>query len=463
MCLADGKSYGTCLNCASTGTGGAGGVAGSAGTAGTGGTTCQCVPGAQIDCACGGNVLGFQVCKSDCTGFDLCTCPDAGGTGGVGGTGGTAGSAGTAGTGGTGVNCIPGLQSECACGGYKGYQVCKDDGSGFDTCVCGTGGTGGVGGTGGSAGAAGTGGAPPLCVPGQQIACACGGGINGTQVCVADGMSYGTCVCGTGGTGGAGGTGGTAGSAGTAGTGGGTLCAPGTQIDCACGGNGTGKQTCAQDGMSYGSCLCTVLTCHDGEYCKGTGYSFAPCEVCHEVLNGADRYVSCQQGFMVLDSINFDPTCHPDAGTVANDCEALGVIGKTAVIVDVPPAYTPPAIPANQVLGVTGTSNWYIADAGTDKPYEVWGQAQQSGDKHLMVLPLNDTAGVEFQFEVGYAPAGNTTTSDWNYLCTPVCPTGLKITVCNSKNLLGMLEGGSYTGKCHGAAGPYAWGTKCTY
>lgn len=39
--------------------------------------------------------------------------------------------------------------------------------------------------------------APPamLCIPGQQLACACGGGVQGYQACAAGGMSYSPCVC----------------------------------------------------------------------------------------------------------------------------------------------------------------------------------------------------------------------------------------------------------------------------
>lgn len=46
-----------------------------------------------------------------------------------------------------------------------------------------------------------------LCVPGQQIACACPGGAMGVQVCAADGQSYGGCMECSGGAGGSGGTG----------------------------------------------------------------------------------------------------------------------------------------------------------------------------------------------------------------------------------------------------------------
>lgn len=61
------------------------------------------------------------------------------------------------------------------------------------------------------------------CAPGQQIACGCGGPVVGYQVCVADGSSYGTCICtdtGSGGSADASATGGSsaAGAAGAAGS-----------------------------------------------------------------------------------------------------------------------------------------------------------------------------------------------------------------------------------------------------
>ena len=64
-----------------------------------------------------------------------------------------------------------------------------------------------------------------VCIPGQQIACACIGGGQGAQVCNAEGTGYGPCVCprpdagsetggGQGGAGGSGGAGGAGGSGG---------------------------------------------------------------------------------------------------------------------------------------------------------------------------------------------------------------------------------------------------------
>lgn len=35
----------------------------------------------------------------------------------------------------------------------------------------------------------------PACVPGQQVTCACPGGVSGTQVCTSDGSAYAECRC----------------------------------------------------------------------------------------------------------------------------------------------------------------------------------------------------------------------------------------------------------------------------
>ncbi|MBI5494862.1 MAG: beta-lactamase family protein [Deltaproteobacteria bacterium] len=54
------------------------------------------------------------------------------------GGGGSSSSAGGA-TSLAGTACVPGRQVPCACmGGAQGVQVCRNDGSGFDACVCGT-------------------------------------------------------------------------------------------------------------------------------------------------------------------------------------------------------------------------------------------------------------------------------------------------------------------------------------
>lgn len=71
------------------------------------------------------------------------------------GSGGAGGPAGAAGAGGAAV-CTPGTTQECVGpGACKGGQACKDDGTGYGACDCGTGGAAGAGGAeGGAAGVA---------------------------------------------------------------------------------------------------------------------------------------------------------------------------------------------------------------------------------------------------------------------------------------------------------------------
>ncbi len=73
-----------------TGTGGssAGGSGGSAtaggagGTAGTDGTDAICTPGKPAVCACPGSQQGYQLCNTNGTGYDACSCFGAAGAGG---------------------------------------------------------------------------------------------------------------------------------------------------------------------------------------------------------------------------------------------------------------------------------------------------------------------------------------------------------------------------------------------
>ncbi|APR75507.1 Tryptophan synthase alpha chain [Minicystis rosea] len=80
------------------------------------------------------------------------------------------------------------MQIACACpGDESGVQVCKADGSGYDTCSCAS---------------SSSGGAPIPCTPGAQIPCYSGPkgteGVGickaGVQTCNPNGMSYGACT-----------------------------------------------------------------------------------------------------------------------------------------------------------------------------------------------------------------------------------------------------------------------------
>lgn len=71
----------------------------------------------------------------------------------------------------------------------------SDSGAGGTTAGSATSGTGGTGGAGGmtASGTGGSGGA--ACVPGEQVTCACGSGVEGFQACLKDGTGYDLCYC----------------------------------------------------------------------------------------------------------------------------------------------------------------------------------------------------------------------------------------------------------------------------
>lgn len=113
-----------------------------------------------------------------------------------------------------------------------------------------------------------------VCTPGEQVACACPGGVQGAQACRDDGAGYHDCDCsaagssgasgasgtsagssGTGGSAGMGGTGGVAGTGGTSGAGG----TGGTTVTC--------KSTCVDDANGYPSCGMHLDTCGQPEEC----------------------------------------------------------------------------------------------------------------------------------------------------------------------------------------------------
>lgn len=90
--------------------------------------------------------------------------------------------------------CIPGAQVECACQAGKGAQTCKDDGTGYDVCMCPAGSSGTTSGgsttTGGTS--TGTGGSSDAAMPPANP---CPAGCPKYQVCSGgtDGHAYGEC------------------------------------------------------------------------------------------------------------------------------------------------------------------------------------------------------------------------------------------------------------------------------
>ena len=131
----------------------------SSGTSSADDDTTACVPGQQVNCGCPGGTPGYQVCRTDGSGYSGCRCPDAGGgaTGGSGGSGtgagaasggggsqptgggggGPGGSGGTAGAGGSVASCAgdafpPNLPDLPACSGDG--TACDAGGGAAGTC-----------------------------------------------------------------------------------------------------------------------------------------------------------------------------------------------------------------------------------------------------------------------------------------------------------------------------------------
>ena len=142
-----------------------------------------------------------------------------------------------------------------------GRKTCKDDGNGFEPCVCVDGGADGSAGAGGSAGVGGTAGAGGAAGVGAAGGAAGTGGAAGSSGSAgAAGAAGGS---GVGGAAGSSGQGGAAGSAGAAGQGGGpSVCTPNAR-DC----DGTIARTCDATGTGYASltdCAAMGEVCLDG-------------------------------------------------------------------------------------------------------------------------------------------------------------------------------------------------------
>lgn len=125
--------------------------------------------------------------------------------------GGAAGAAGNTGA----KACVAGKQESCPCLDGVGVQRCRDDGTGYDACLCPGGGQGGDAGAAGKQSGAGT------------------GGKGGTAGSTAKGGSGGSGAGGTS-SGGAGGSGASGGTGGSAGQGGGSAGKGGTGVGGAC-------------------------------------------------------------------------------------------------------------------------------------------------------------------------------------------------------------------------------------
>jgi len=199
----------------------AGGIGGRGGGAGGKGGTSEhlCVPGMSVACACTNAAQGAQICRSDGSGYEACTCTSSQGMAGTTGAGGTAGAGGTTGAAGS-------VATAGTTGAAGSVATAGTTGAAGTTGVGGAGGTSGVAGTTGSAGVGGKGGTGGSATgtAGAAAGKGGGGGVAGSGGTTSTGGSGGTTSTGTGGAAAAGsggttstGTGGTA-SAGSGGT-----------------------------------------------------------------------------------------------------------------------------------------------------------------------------------------------------------------------------------------------------
>jgi hypothetical protein len=200
---------------------GAGGSSGAGGSQAGGG---QAGTGAQAGAGQGGVATGGTA-GANAGGSSAAGSGASGGSGGAGGGG--PGGSGGANSGGEGGSSMAGGN-----GGAGGDSAGASGGTSAGGAAPGAGGSSGDGGSeAGGASSVGEGGAgggkQQVCVPGQQIACACPGGGEGAQACSADGLSFGACSgCLPASGGPAGGGSGAAGPGGAAGSNGGAGLAP---------------------------------------------------------------------------------------------------------------------------------------------------------------------------------------------------------------------------------------------
>jgi hypothetical protein len=131
---------------------------------------------------------------------------------------------------------------------------------------------------------------PPVCIPGQSVACTGPGGCVTNQVCNDAGTGFGPCVC-------------------ASVDGGERACVPGASIGCIGPSGCVSNQVCKSDGSGYSPCDCandggSTLACVPGQsiacggpggcfsfqVCKGDGSGYAPCE-CPDAGGASDAGV----------------------------------------------------------------------------------------------------------------------------------------------------------------------------
>lgn len=247
-----------------------------------------CVPGTECNMCARDNAVG---CSSTATrtveDLGLCTLADcrdeceAVTSGGAAGTGGSGGSSGTGGTGGTAATaCTPGEQVACACGGgVEGFQSCLKNGSGYDECFCPT----------------------STCASANDGTCdeptLCDVGTDGTDCCVFanDGICDGPPLC-------------------DAGTEGADCCASANDGTC-------DEPTLCAVGTDGADCM-TSMTCDDTCTFAKDGTCDEGVGVCDRGTDTTDCFASCDDSCGMIDDVCDEtgdtPLC--SLGTDCTDC-----------------------------------------------------------------------------------------------------------------------------------------------
>ncbi|MFA6100328.1 MAG: M23 family metallopeptidase [Patescibacteria group bacterium] len=291
--------------------------------------------------------------------------------------------------------CSPGTSSVCACGGnIEGVQVCSSDGQSFEPCVCpdaGSGGSGGASGTGGMSNAGGTAGSGGSGQSGN------GGSIE---------------VGGASGSGGSVGFGGSTGQGGSSGQGG------STNVGGSGGLNGTGGSTGSGGSTSFGGS-------------SGLGGSTG---------TGGSTNVGGSSGSGGMNAGGSGGSV-VDAGTGSSPCQTKGIAGQATLIINAPVGQT-------NNLSVFGWVDYPGWSGVPDLSWHGWAWGS-SGNGELIFQKGNAYQGTKYIFAPGVSSGTGQPQDAW-YCDQTSCPIGTFI-VCNGlqeacRVQAGVLSGGaSYT------------------
>ena len=160
------------------------------------------------------------------------------------------------------------------------------------------------------AGGCGDSGQDTLCTPGTEVFCRCRGGqLSGTQTCAEDGMSLGECTTPEG-------TCPTVDPSTTTTGSASGICTPGEEIICACEDGTQGSKLCSDDGQSFGDCTTPTGPCGSGM--TGTKLLYETCADGTECATGV-----CSSGYCTRSCETY-VDCVDEPNMRFGDCIVLG-------------------------------------------------------------------------------------------------------------------------------------------